>query len=465
MSMQPFEPHLNASAADQQPAGRLVALPRALAASGLFALGAGRRLTWVGAQALRAALPRAVQGPLLADRQDGPPDLDELWKDLNRKLSGLFGGRGGDGGSGGPVGGPAGPGTGIGVGLLVGMVALIWLGSGFFIVQEGQQAVVMSFGRFSHTVDAGFQWRMPYPFQSHEIVNVTQLRSIDVGSNSVMQATGLRDSSMLTRDENIVDIRFTVQYRLADAKQYLFENRSSDEAVLQAAESAVREIVGNSTMDSVLYEQRDAIAAELVKSIQAQVNKLKAGVTIANVNVQSVQAPEQVQAAFDDAFKAGADRERLKNEGQAYANEVIPKAQGTAARLREEAAGYAARVVAQAEGDAQRFKSVYAEYQKAPGVTRDRLYIDTMQQIYSNVTKVMVDARQGSNLLYLPLDKLLQATGGAQGASPTVVPGAVAPAAASTSTGADLPASTTPSVPAQDSRTRDNLRNRDRDSR
>jgi membrane protease subunit HflK len=456
MSMQPFEPHSN-TAPDL---GVRPALPQALAACGHYTWAAARRLVWSTAQVLRAALPGAAQGPMLADRQDGPPDLDELWRDLNRKLSGLFASRpGGDGGSGGGI-GPGG--TGIGIGLVVGLVALIWLGSGFFIVQEGQQAVVMSFGRFSHTVDAGFQWRMPYPFQSHEIVNLTQLRSIDVGSNSVMQATGLRDSSMLTRDENIVDIRFTVQYRLADARQYLYENRSSDEAVLQAAESAVREIVGNSTMNSVLYEQRDAIATELVKSIQGQVNKLKAGVTVANVNVQSVQAPEQVQAAFDDAFKAGADRERLKNEGQAYANDVIPKAQGTAARLREEAAGYAARVVAQAEGDAQRFKSVYAEYQKAPGVTRDRLYIDPMQQIYSNVTKVMVDARQGSNLLYLPLDKLIQGAGngGLPVAAAPTTPGA-APASGAT----DLPANTTPPVSAQDGRSRDNLRSRERETR
>ncbi|MGE5451014.1 MAG: FtsH protease activity modulator HflK [Acidobacteriota bacterium] len=400
---------------------------------------------------------------IFSNRQDGPPDLDELWRDINRKLSNLFAGKGGDQGPNGPGSplGPDGRGAGVGVGLIVGLAGLIWLGSGFFIVQEGQQAVVMSFGRFSHTVDAGFQWRAPYPFQSHEIVNLTQLRSIDVGSSSVMQATGLRDSSMLTRDENIVDIRFTVQYRLADARQYLFENRSSDEAVLQAAESAVREIVGNSTMDSVLYEQRDAIASELVKSIQAQLNKLKAGVLISNVNVQSVQAPEQVQAAFDDAFKAGADRERLKNEGQAYANDVIPKAQGSAARLREEAAAYSARVVAQAEGDAQRFKAVLAEYQKAPGVTRDRLYIDAMQQVYSNVTKVMVDAKQGSNLLYLPLDKILQmsgAGGGATGSTPGQSP-----------TGGAAESPVAPVVPATapnaDSRSRDGLRSRDRDAR
>ena len=390
------------------------------------------------------------------NRQDGPPDLDELWRDINRKLSNLFSGRGDEPQPGGSSGGADPKVAGVGIGLIAGVAGLIWLGSGFFIVQEGQQGVVMSFGRFSHTVEAGFQWRAPYPLQSHEIVNLTQLRSVDVGSSSVMQATGLRDSSMLTRDENIVDIRFTVQYRLSDARQYLFENRSSDEAVSQAAESAVREIVGNSTMDSVLYEQRDAIASELVKSIQAQLNRLKAGVTIANVNVQSVQAPEQVQAAFDDAFKAGADRERLKNEGQAYANDVIPKAQGTAARLREEAAAYSARVVATAEGDAQRFKAVLAEYQKAPAVTRDRLYIDAMQQVYSNVTKVMVDSKQGTNLLYLPLDKLLQQTAGTQ-ASGASTAGGVEPAPSSPAT----PATSSNSDP----RSRDGLRSRERDAR
>jgi len=394
-------------------------------------------------------------------RNDGPPDLDELWRDFNRKLSGMFGGKGGgnqppQGNNGGGNGGGFQPdmkSAGIGVGLIAGVVALGWLGSGIYIVQEGQQAVVTSFGKYSKTVDAGFNWRWPYPFQANEIVPVTQLRSVEVGRNSVVQATGLRDSSMLTLDENIVDIRFTVQYRLKDAREYLFENRSPDEAVVQAAESAVREIVGKSKMDSVLYEQRDAIAADLVKSVQAQLDRLKAGILVANVNVQHVQAPEQVQAAFDDAFKAGADRERLKNEGQAYANDVIPKAQGTAARLREEAEGYKSRVVAQAEGDAQRFKSVLAEYQKAPAVTRDRLYIDTMQQVYSNVSKVMVDSRSGSNLLYLPLDKLLQQAG-ASGSSVTVSP----------PTPAGLPESNA-GLSGTDPRSRDGLRSRERESR
>ncbi|HSW27718.1 MAG TPA: FtsH protease activity modulator HflK, partial [Burkholderiaceae bacterium] len=375
----------------------------------------------------------------MAGRNDGPPDLDELWRDFNRRLGRLFGGKGGprrtdpDGG-GGPSYQPDMKSAGIGVGLIALVVALVWAGSGFFIVQEGQQAVVSTFGKYSYTSDAGFQWRFPYPFQAHETVPVTQLRSKEIGRNNVVQATGLKDSSMLTQDENIIDIRFTVQYRLKEARAYLFENRDPDLAVEQAAESAVREIVGRSKVDSVLYEQREALSTDLVKSIQVQLDRYNAGILIVNVNVQNVQVPEQVQAAFNDAVKAGADRDRLKNEGQAYSSDVVPKARGTAARLREEAEGYKQRVIAQADGDAQRFRSVLAEYQRAPAVTRDRLYIETMQQVYSSVSKVMVESRNGSNLLYLPLDKLLQqsATGatGAPAASPENAPAVPAAAAA-----------------------------------
>jgi len=279
---------------------------------------------------------------------------------------------------------------------------------------------------------------------------VTQLQSVEVGRTSVVQATGLRDSSMLSQDENIVDIRFTVQYRRADARAYLFENRNADEAVVMAAESAVREIVGRSKVDSVLYERRDAIAADLVKSIQAQLDRLKTGIVVANVNLQNVQVPDPVQAAFNDAVKAGADRDRLVNEGRAYASDVIPKARGTASRLLEEAEGYRARVEAQAEGDAQRFRAVLAEYQKAPQVTRDRMYLETMQQVYSNVSKVLVDAKSGSNLLYLPLDRLLQQAGGAPGS-------AIAPAQA--------PIEAAPAAAGTDIRSRDGARTRDREGR
>jgi membrane protease subunit HflK len=264
----------------------------------------------------------------------------------------------------------------------------------------------------------------------------------------VIAATGLRDSSMLTQDENIVDIRFTVQYRLKDARAFLFENRDPESAVTLAAESAVREIVGKSKIDSVLYEQRDAIATELAKSVQGQLDRLKAGIVVVNINVQSVQPPEQVQAAFEDTLKAGQDGDRLKKEGLAYASDVIPKAQGTAARLREEAQGYKASMTSKAEGDAQRFASVLTEYQKAPAVTRDRMYLDTMQQVYSNVSKVMIDVRNNSNLLYLPLDKLLQQTA----ATPTGATAVPAP-------------ETAPPPAAADSRSRDNARSRDRESR
>ncbi|MEK8034303.1 FtsH protease activity modulator HflK [Ideonella sp. DXS29W] len=397
------------------------------------------------------ALARAARALVMQNgRNDGPPDLDELWRDFNRKLSGLFGGKGG---ATGPRGnGPDEPNyqpdmksAGIGLGLIVGLVVLIWAGSGLFIVQEGNQAVVTTFGKYSSTVSAGMQYRLPYPFQAHETVPVTQLRSVEVGRNTVGQSTGLRDSSMLTQDENIVDVRFIVQYVLKDARAFLFENRDTDQAVVQASESAVREIVGRSKVDSVLYERRDAIAAELVQSIQKQLDRLDAGVTIKNVNLQNVQVPEQVQNAFDDAVKAGADRDRFKNEGQAYASDVIPKAQGAASRLRAEAEGYRSRIIAAAEGDAERFNQVYAEYQKAPAVTRDRLYIDAMRDVYSNVSKVMVDSRNGSNLLYLPLDKLMQQAG--------ATPASAAPAS-----------TPTPTVDNSADRGRD-IRSRDRESR
>ncbi|MBL8326620.1 MAG: FtsH protease activity modulator HflK [Rubrivivax sp.] len=427
-----------------------------------------RALAGAAAALLRAAWAGRTRAGLIYNnggRNEGPPDLDELWREFNKKLTGLFGGKGSGPGpqrnreerpSGGGGGGggfqPDMKSAGIGAGLIGVVALLVWLGSGFFIVQEGQQAVVTTFGRFSHTADAGFQWRLPYPVQAHETVSVTQLQSVEVGRSSVVQATGLRDSSMLSQDENIVDIRFTVQYRRADARAYLFENRNADEAVVMAAESAVREIVGSSKVDSVLYERRDAIAADLVKSIQSQLDRLKAGILVANVNLQNVQVPDPVQAAFNDAVKAGADRDRLVNEGRAYASDVIPKARGTASRLMEEAEGYRSRVVAQAEGDSQRFRSVLAEYQKAPQVTRDRMYLEAMQQVYSNVSKVLVDTRGGSNLLYLPLDRLLQQAGAVPGAAAALAPSAPAepPPAATTST---------------DVRSRDGARTRDREGR
>ncbi len=371
--------------------------------------------------------PPRGQGP-----NQGPPDLDELWRDFNRKLGGMLGGKGGRGGQGGngsggggmPSFNPSPKSTGIGAGLIVGVVVLIWLGTGFFIVQEGQQAVITQFGKYHSSVGAGFNWRLPYPIQHHETVFVTQIRSVDVGGDNVLPATGLRDSAMLTIDQNIVEIKFAVQYRLNDARAFLFESRDPDAAVVKAAETAVREVVGKMRMDAALAEERDQIAPRVRVLMQSILDRYKVGIEVVGINLQQggVRPPEQVQASFDDVLKAGQERERAKNEAEAYANDVVPRARGAASRLTEEAEGYRARIVAQAEGDSQRFRSVLAEYQKAPQVTRERMYVDAMQEIYSNVTKVLVDTKSGSNLLYLPLDKIMQMAAQAPVAAPSSVP-------------------------------------------
>jgi membrane protease subunit HflK len=387
----------------------------------------------------------------------GPPDLEEVWKDFNRKLGGLFGKdpqspRGGGGGGFQPDMKNA----GIGAGLIVGVLALIWLGTGFFIVQEGQQAVITQFGKYKGTVNAGFNWRLPYPIQNHELVFVTQIRSVDVGRDNVLKATGLRESAMLTEDENILDIKFAVQYRLNDARAFLYESKNPAEAVVQAAETSVREVLGKMKMDAALSEERDQIGPRVRAMMQVILDRYKVGVEVVGINLQSggVRPPEQVQASFDDVLKAGQERERAKNEAQAYANDVIPRAVGSASRLKEEAEAYKARVVAQAQGDAQRFRSVFAEYQKAPQVTRDRMYLDTMQQIYGNVTKVLVDSKQGSNLLYLPLDKIMQMGAGAGESGAPLAP-AIAP-----------PIQVVPSAGSgSDARSREAARTRERESR
>jgi modulator of FtsH protease HflK len=417
-----------------------------------------------------AARPPKSQGK---GPNQGPPDLDELWRDFNRKLGGLFGGakggakRGGFGGNnnGGGGGGSFQPdmkSAGIGAGLIAAVAVLIWLGTGFFIVQEGQQAVITQFGKYNSTVGAGFNWRLPYPVQRHEVVVVTQIRSVDVGRDTIIKATGLRDSAMLTEDENILDVKFSVQYRLSDARAYLFETKDPTAAVVQAAETAVREVVGKMRLNAALGEEREQIAPRIRVLAQSILDRYKIGVEIVAINMQQggVRAPDQVQAAFDDVNKAGQERERAKNEGQAYANDVIPRAVGSASRLKEEADAYKARIVAQAEGDSQRFRSVLGEYQKAPQVTRDRMYLDAMQQVYSNVTKVMVESRQGSNLLYLPLDKIMQATGA--NSSTSAIDSMLPPG-----TGAAPPV--IPTVPANsvplDPRARDSSRTRERETR
>jgi len=380
--------------------------------------------------------------------KQGPPDLDDLWRDMNRRLSGLFGNKASPQRGGGGVGNGGMPSLsprqfGGGAGIVAAIVAVIWLGSGLYTVDASQRGVVLQFGAFKEMTDPGLRWRLPWPIESHSVVNLTGVRTLEVGYRGTDKNKVPQEALMLTDDENIVSVQFAVQYLLKDPKAYLFNNRNPDETVMQASETAIREIVGKSKMDFVLYEGRDQIAAHTQKLIQEILDRYKTGIQVRSVSMQGTQPPEQVQAAFDDAVKAGQDRERAKNEGQAYANDVIPRARGTASRLMEESNGYKQRIIATAEGDAARFKQVLVEYKKAPEVTRSRMYLDTVQQVYSNTTKVMIDAKGSGNLLYLPLDKLMQA----QAAG---VESAVKPEVGSSMPSAVLPAPTfTPGAPPQ----------------
>jgi membrane protease subunit HflK len=411
--------------------------------------------------------------------RQGPPDLEELWRDLNRRLSGFFGKKnrrpGQSGGDGDGTGGGGMPELtprqfGGGLGAIALLVAIVWLSSGFYIVDASQRAVVLRFGAFQEITEPGLHWRMPWPLESSELVNLTGVRTVEVGYRGSEKNKVSQEALMLTDDENIVSVLFAVQYLLKDPRAYLFNNRDPDAAVKQAAETAIREIVGKSKMDFVLYEGRDQIAANTQKLIQDILDRYATGIQIRSVSMQGTQPPEQVQAAFDDAVKAGQDRERSKNEGEAYANDVIPRAQGTASRLLEESAGYKQRMIATAEGDAARFSQILAEYQKAPEVTRTRMYLETLQQMYANTSKVMIDAKSGGNLLYLPLDKLMQVAAG----TPATASGATADT--SSSSGASRAVSPAPTisgdVPPQversapgDPRSRDRLISRERGER
>lgn len=393
--------------------------------------------------------------------EQGPPDLEDIWRDFNTRLGSMFGRKPGSGGgsSDSPPPSPVSARQmGGGLGLVVIAALALWLGSGFYTVDASQRGVVLRFGRLQEVTNEGLRWHFPYPVERVELVNSTRVRTVEVGFRANDRAKNLHESLMLTDDENIINIQFAVQYTVSDPAAFLFTNKDGDQTVRQVAESAMREIVGKSKMDFVLYEGREAIAKEAQLLVQRMLDEYHlgdyktSGIQISKVTMQNAQPPEQVQEAFNDAVKAGQDRERLKNEGQAYFNDVVPKAEGSAARLREEAKGYAARVQAQAEGDASRFKQVFAEYSKAPEVTRNRMYIDAMQQVYSNTTKILVDSKGNGNLLYLPLDKLMQVT------NPAVEPSAAAPAAA-------RPSADTPQARVETDIRRDALRSRERGDR
>jgi membrane protease subunit HflK len=381
---------------------------------------------------------------------EGPPDLDEILRKLQQKISALLGFRPR------PPGSPnsnMGNAVGGGMAFVVFLIIAVWLASGFYIVDEGRRGVVLRLGKYVETTQPGPRWHIPYPIESVEVVNVSQVRTREVGYRGNPKYKQPQEALMLTDDENIVDIQFAVQYTLKSPEDYLFKNREPDDNVLQAAETAIREVVGKSSMDFVLSKGRSEIAASVKKLMQEILDRYETGINVTTVNLQSASAPEPVLPAFEDVVRAQQDRERFKNEGQAYANDVVPKAQGIKSRLIEEANGYKQSVINTAQGDAARFRAILAEYERAPQVTRERMYIDTMQQILSATSKVIVDQKGGQNLLYLPLDRIMQmATQQPQGSTVTIDTSRATP-------------DVTPPPPVQDAITgrRDSLRSRDRE--
>ncbi len=333
----------------------------------------------------------------------GPPDLDEVFRRLSRRLGGLFGGRRGGVRVGGSGGGS----------LLVLAALAVWLLSGIYIVGPAERGVVLRFGKYVETTLPGPHWHWPYPIERVEKVDVDRIRQAE------------HKALMLTQDENIVDVDVGVQYRVRDPKAYLFAVRNPELTVLQAVESAIREVVGKSAMDFVLTEGRTEVAARTQRLAQAILDRYGTGVQLTKVNLKDAQPPEEVQAAFADAIKAREDEQRYKNEAEAYANEIIPKARGRAARQIADANAYKAEVVARAQGETARFLALLREYRRAPRVTRERLYIDAMEQVFGNATKVVVDVEKGSPLLYIPLDRLMRP----QPEAPQAAPASPAPAA------------------------------------
>jgi len=344
----------------------------------------------------------------------GPPDLDELLRKLTGGLGRVFGG----GRSGGSSGGSA-----AGIGLIIGLLVVIWLASGVYVVSEGERGVVQRFGAYQELTQPGLRWHLPYPIETTEIVDIQNVRNATHAGN------------MLTQDENIVDIEIMVQYRVKDPVAYLFNVEAPDApeafqnqgTLSQVMQSALREVVGKNDMDFVILEGREAIAAGTQTLMQETLDQYDAGLDVVKVNLQSAQAPQAVQGAFADAVRAREDEARFRNEAEAYANTVIPEARGRAARMVEEANAYREQVVAKAEGEAARFENLLAEYAKAPGVTRERLYLDAMQDVLSASSKVLIDVKGGNSLMYLPLDKIMEGrtaqTSGGSATSTTTMPG------------------------------------------
>jgi len=323
----------------------------------------------------------------------GAADLDEALRNLQRRLSGLFGGAGG----GNVEGGGGTPGMrGFGAGTVLLVLAAVWAATGLYKVDAAERAVVTRFGKYVGTTEPGLRWHLPWPIETRQIVNV---ESIEGFSNQ---------TRMLTSDENLVDINIAVQYRRAEARPYAFNVREPESTLGEVSESAIREIVGRSTLDFVLEEGRQEIAASTKELIQRTLDSYESGIEVTSVNLQGVAVPEQVSSAQRDAIKAREDKERLGLEAQAYANDILPKARGSAARQLEDAQAYKSRIVADAEGEAERFLKLLQAYERAPGVTRQRLYFETVEEVFGNTNKVLVDTKGTGNMIYLPLDKLTE---------------------------------------------------------
>jgi modulator of FtsH protease HflK len=336
------------------------------------------------------------------DPQQTPPDLDEIMRSMQERLGKMFSG----GSSGGKL-PSASPGGWL---ALLAVPLVVWGLTGIYIVDEGNRGVVTRFGKYVDTTQPGPHWHIPAPVESVTNVNVEQQRFIEVGYRSGGRQQSLgpvpKEALMLTQDENIVDIRLAVQYQIKDARNYLFKLLDPDATLKQITESAERGIIGKSTMDFVLTEGRSGIAEEIKTEIQQILDQYQAGIRVTTVNFVDAQPPEEVQSAFEDAIKAREDEQRLKNEAEAYANEVVPKARGAAARLTEESEAYKLKLIAKAQGEAGRFKQLLAEFEKAPDVTRERLYIDSLESVLEKSNTTMVDVKGGNNLIYLPMDKI-----------------------------------------------------------
>ncbi|MCI0504651.1 MAG: FtsH protease activity modulator HflK [Gammaproteobacteria bacterium] len=345
----------------------------------------------------------------------GPPDLDEVVKKMQDKFGAFFG-RGGSSQTPGGAGGKGGGISTAGIGLILALAAIVWAIAGIYTVEEGTRGVVLQLGKYMKTTTPGLHWAPPF-IQTYEIVDIENVRDARIGYRTE-GTTGRRSASieeeslMLTQDENIVDIHLAVQYKIKSASDYLFKTVDPDDTLREATESALREIIGKNNMDFVLTQGRAEIAASVQELIQGILDRYGTGLLVTSVNMQDAQPPEPVQAAFDDAVKAREDEERLKNEAEAYANDIIPRARGKAARAEEDSLAYKEQVIAQAKGETSRFSQILAEYKKAPEVTRKRLYIDAVESVMSNTSKVVIDVEGGNNLMYLPLDKMMQGAAG-----------------------------------------------------